>query len=149
MKLIGIAVSLFVLGSAAAHAQTPKTEELLLGDWTCASDSNGAVITGPFTYLAGGKSKMQTTIAISSASVEMSGTGNATWKFLADGKLEETITDFKVASAKSAGQPAPVEPMQEMVDTMVLNQTVTSTVAVDAKKLVLTDNTGTTTTCTR
>ncbi|MDP3739172.1 MAG: hypothetical protein Q8R02_17410 [Hyphomonadaceae bacterium] len=150
MRSTGFAAALFLVACAAvSEAQAPKTEELLVGTWNCSSNSNGAVITGPMTFVAGGKSKVTSNVAIPDATIEMTGTGNGTWKLLPDGTLEEVVTDFKVATAKTAGQPSPVEDMQAMIDAMVVNVPVISTFKLEPKSLVRTDQSGGITSCSR
>ena len=150
MKPIGFALAALLLaGLPVANAQAPKVEEVILGTWSCSANSNGALITGPQTYVAGGKSKVTSNIKITDATIEMTGAGNGTWKLLPNGTLEEVVTDFKVATAKTAGQPSPVEDMQTMVDAMVVNVPVISAFKLDAKSLVRTDQSGGVTTCTR
>lgn len=149
MKLAGPVAALLLATLSVSEAQTPKAGDQLLGKWMCESNDGDTVIKGPFTYLAGGKSTMETTIAVSSAGIEFQGTGNATWTLLPNGKLEEVITDFKVASGKSGGQPVPAATFQPMIDQGVVNQKITSDIKFADKSFVSTDDQGTVTTCKR
>lgn len=149
MKLTGFALAALIVSLGVAEAQTGKPEQALMGTWNCTAESNGAIIKGPYTFLAGGKAKMESTISVPAAELESAGAGNGTWKLLPDGKLEETITDFKVATSKVSGQATTTDDMQAMVDAMVVNVPTALTMKLDAKSLVLTDAMGQVTSCTR
>lgn len=149
MKRAVIAVAVLVASCASA----PKTPaEMLLGKWQCETDSSGVTIKGPFTYVAGGKSAFEASVAGEvgpGMKLDMSGAGEGTWTFLPDGKLEEMITKLTVAKGQVGGQDVPLAMLQGMTDQMIVNQKIASTVEIAPASMTMTSSDGATTNCTR
>ena len=81
--------------------------------------------------------------------VDITATGEASWKFLADGKLEETIINVTVVSGKVGDNNVPPATIQPIVDQVVVNETSTGTVVFNNTSFTSTDEDGVVTTCTR
>ena len=144
--LPALAVSAVLVSVASAQS---ASENALSGLWSCTAEGNGMAATSATTYLAGGKETFDMSIKGDMAGTEFEFTGNgaADWKFEADGKLVETITDFNIKTAKMAGQEVPAADMQAMIAGMIIGQVSTSTVEIKDKTMTLTDQNGTVSAC--
>lgn len=151
MRMLAIAVLPLVLaGPAWAQDASAALETALLGTWKCSGDSNGMKVTGTTNYAAGGSQTFDVSLTggPDGMAMELAGSGTGTWK-LVDGKLLETFTSIKVSSAKLNGQVIPNEQAQPLVEGMVLDQTIASTVEMNTGSMVLVDHENVTHTCTR
>lgn len=146
-----LALSLVACASGPAAGKNSQ----ILGKWTCEAASDGMAIAGVFDYLADGTvrgdAKMDS--EVEDTKVSLTGDVLATWEFLEDGKLRETITSLKVKSAVMGGQAAPpaVIPtlIQPMIDDTVVGQSSVSTVSFTADSFTSTDEEGVVTSCKR
>lgn len=152
MKRILAATIVLALGACATAPAAPKTPaDLLLGKWECKAASEGVTTLAQVDYLAGGKSTVDAKVGVSQGgmAIDIVAMAEGSWKFLDDGKFQETVTKMTVTSGKMGGQDVPPAMIQPMVEQMVVNQTVTSTVAISETSFVSTDTDGVVTTCTR
>jgi hypothetical protein len=152
MKRILFGTAALVALGACASAPAAKTPaEMMLGTWTCKAESEGVTTNADVTYLEGGKTTMKAKVGVvqSGMVIDIDATGDATWKFLEDGKLQETITGMKVISGKMGGNDVPVAMIQPMVEQMVVNQSSTSTAVITPTTMTSTDDDGIVTSCTR
>ena len=151
--LSAYALALGLVACASAPAAGKETQ--ILGKWNCATAADGMAVAGVFDYLADGTVKGDAKLDSEVQGTKVSLTGDivATWEFLEDGMLKETITALTVRSAVMGGQVAPpaVIPtmIQPMINESVVNQSSTSTVAFTADAFTSTDEEGVVTTCTR
>jgi hypothetical protein len=146
----GVAVAAMLAGCASAP--TPKTPaEMILGSWTCKTETDGVTVSGVTTYVAGGTATASVKVTVNQPgmAVDINATADSVWSFLADGKMQETVTKATVLNANMGGQDLPAAMIQPMMDEMVVNQTATSTAIVTPSALTITDEEGTTTNCTR
>lgn len=148
--------SLAVLVSGlAACASAPTPQQQILGKWTCESASEGMAAKGAFEYLADGTIKAEGVLDSEQGGMPASVTADiaGTWRFLEDGRLEETITSMKVKSATMSGMAAPkniIDSMiQPMVNQMVVGQATVSTPEFAGNSYTSTDEDGVVTTCRR
>ncbi len=138
--------------SSAPSAQTPQ--QMVMGKWNCATQTDDIAISGVFDYQANGLAKSTSNIDVNAGAVKIVLTADAdsTWGFGADGKMTETVTAMKLTSAKMGGQdmaPAMVASLvQPMVDGVV-GQSSTTTVAFGDNSFVSTTEEGIVTTCKR
>ena len=155
MKRVLIATVALALGACASGsgatsaAKTPA--EMILGKWNCKATTEGVTTDAAVTYLAGGTATMDAKVGVSQSgmAIDITATADASWKFLEDGKLVETITKMTVTSGTVGGQTAPPAMIQGMVEQMVVNKPTTSTAKITDTSFVSTDESGTVTTCTR
>ncbi len=151
--LSGSALALALAACASAPSATPAT--LILGTWTCSTTSEGMAIAGVLDYRADGTVKGDAMMDADMPGMKASITGDvdATWAFLPDGKLQETITALKVKSAVLDGQAAPAAMIplmiQPMVNESVVNQSSISTAVFAAETFTSTDEEGVVTSCKR
>lgn len=146
----GVAVAAVLAGCASAPA--PKTpSEMILGSWTCKTESEGVTVSGVTTYVAGGTANATVKVSVNQPgmAVDINATADSVWSFLEDGRMQETVTKATVLNASMGGQDLPASMIQPMMDEMVVNQTATSTAVVTPSALTITDEEGTTTNCTR
>lgn len=154
MKRILAAAIVLTLGacaSASAPAAFKAPADLILGKWNCKAAAEGVSTDAVVTYLAGGKSTMDAKVGVNQGgmAIDITANGEGSWKFLEDGKLQETVTKLTVLSGNMGGQTVPPAMIQPMVEQMVVNQTVTSKATISETSLVSTDSDGVVTTCTR
>ncbi len=153
MKHVVFATVALAFGACASGtAPAVKTPaEMILGKWTCKAAAQGISTDAVVTYLAGGAATLDAKIAIAQGgmAVDITATGEASWKFLADGKLEETITNVTVVSGKVGDNNVPPATIQPIVDQVVVNETSTGTVVFNDTSFTSTDEDGVVTTCTR
>lgn len=149
----GLALVLGLAGCATTSGASPATQ--ILGRWTCATTADGMAVAGVFDYSADGSvtgdAKMDSDVQGTKASI--TGDIKATWEFLADGRLKETITALTVKAANLGGQVAPPAMIptmiQPMVSAEVVGQASTSTVEFTADTFTSTDEDGVITSCKR
>lgn len=139
---------------ACASGTAPAAEspaDKILGKWTCKAAAEGMSTEGLVDYGKGGAAGLDAKINFSQGnlSVDVAATGEADWKFLPDGKLEETITKLTVMSGKTGGRDVPPALIQAMVDQLVVNQTSTGIVVFSGASFTSTDENGVVTTCVR
>lgn len=152
MKRIAVAtVALITLGACASTPAAKTPSELILGKWNCKASSEGVTTEAAITYLEGGAATMDANVGINQGgmAIALTGKGDATWKFLPDGKLQETINKLTVTGGKAGGNDVPVAMIQPMVDQMVVNQSTTSTTVITATTMTSTDADNVVTNCTR
>lgn len=152
MKRILVAtVALVSLGACASAPGTKTPAEMILGAWKCKASSEGVNTDAVITYIAGGAATMDAKLGVNQGgmAITLDGKGEATWKFLPDGKIEEKITKLTVTSGKMGGRDVPLGMVQPMVDQMVVNQSVTSTTLITPTTMTSTDDNGVVTSCTR
>lgn len=150
MKRILAATMVLALGACASTASKAPAD-LILGKWNCKAAAEGVSTDAVVTYLAGGKSTMDAKVGVNQGgmAIDITATGEGSWKFLEDGKLQETVTKLTVLSGNMGGQTVPPAMIQPMVEQMVVNQTVTSKATISETSLVSTDDDGVVTNCTR
>lgn len=147
-----LSFAMLVLVSACASA--PKTltpAEMLLGQWSCEVSSGDITTKGVVTYLPDGKATIKANVALAVAgqAAVIEGAGESGWAFVADGKLQETLTSLTVSSGTLGGKPVPTAMIQPMVNNNLLNKATTSTATITSKKMVLDAGDGSPKTCTR
>jgi hypothetical protein len=150
-RIVIAAVALVSLGACASTPAAKSPADMILGTWNCKAESEGVSTDAVITYVKGGTATMDASVGVKQGgmAIDLAGKGDASWKFLPDGKIEETITRLTVTSGKMGGNPVPVGMIQPMVDQMVVNQPVKSTVVFSDASFVSTDEEGVVTTCTR
>lgn len=137
-------------GGATAGAKAPADQ--ILGKWTCTAAPEGMPTEAVIDYIKGGKATAGVKLGVeqSGMKVAIEATGDATWAFLANGKLEETITALNVTKATMNGNNVPPAMIQGMVQQSVVGQKTTSTVVFsDAGYVSTDDESGVVTTCRR
>lgn len=151
--LSGSVMALCLAACASTPIASPATQ--ILGKWNCTTSAEGMAVAGVFDYMADGAVKGQAQMDSDVQGMKASITGDieATWEFLPDGRLKETITALTVKSAKMGGQVAPPamipSMIQPMVNESVVNQTSTSTAVFTADTFTSTDDEGVVTSCRR
>lgn len=136
---------------AACASTPPSPQEQILGNWTCKTDAEGVVVDGLVRYLPDGKGDGKVTVDVSQSGmgIKIEADVLSTWAFLADGKIEESVTKLTVTRGEMGGQDVPSAMIQPMIEEMIVGQKTVSTVKLDANTLSLTDEDGVTTNCTR
>ena len=154
--MVRIAIGALALAAAACSsapaAQTPQ--QMIMGKWTCSTESEGVKISGVFDYLANGLAKSTSNIDVDAGAVKIVLTADAdsTWGFDADGKMTETVTAMKLNSAKMAGQEMDKDMVESLVQPMidqVVGESSTSTVVFGANSYTSTTDDGIVSTCKR
>ncbi len=119
MKRILLATAVLALGACASSggetaAKTPA--DMIVGKWTCSAAPEGIQSDAVVDYIKGGAAKVDAKLAVEQGgmAIEILATGDATWTFLPDGKLEETITKLTVVSGKTGGRDVPPALIQEV-----------------------------------
>ena len=155
MKRVLIATVALALGACASGSGSTSgakmPAEMILGKWNCKATAEGVTTDAAVTYLAGGTATMDAKVGVnqSGMAIDITATADASWKFLEDGELVETITKMTVTGGKMGGQTVPPAMIQGMVEQMVVNKPTTSTAKITETSFVSTDDSGTVTTCTR
>jgi hypothetical protein len=144
----------FLLAACATTPPKPKTpSELLLGTWTCETNTSAVAITAKMTYSADGKE---------AGEMSVGSTGNPTMMFAATGKvdgswtliendtkLQQTLANVTITSAKLNDQIIEPAMAQSMIGPSLAGQSSVTDMKIDDKSLTLTDTSGTATNCTR
>lgn len=160
MKRILLAPVLLTFGvlalgacASSGEAAAPKTPaEMILGKWTCTATPEGIASEAVVDYQKGGAAKVDAKLSVNQGGMaaEILATGDATWAFLPDGKIEETITALNVTKGTMNGNDVPPAMIQGMIQNSVVGQKTTATVVFSDDGFVSTDEgTGTVTTCKR
>ena len=104
VRIISGVLAAIALSACATAPQTPQ--EKILGKWSCSLDMSGLKGAANLTYVAGGTSSGPISFKGESegSDVDITGSVEATWEFLADGQLRETITDFAIKTASFDGE---------------------------------------------
>lgn len=150
--MMRIVVGMTAAALLAACASTPKSpQEQIQGNWACKTNAEGVSVDGAVRYLPDGKGDGKVTVDVSQSGMDIKIEADvaSTWGFLADGRIEESVTKLTVTKGSMAGQDVPVAMIQPMVEEMIVGQKTVSTVKLDANTLSLTDEDGVTTNCTR
>ncbi|HPI49123.1 MAG TPA: hypothetical protein PLH23_12705 [Hyphomonadaceae bacterium] len=153
MKRILLATVALALGACASgpgtSAKTPA--ELILGKWNCKATAEGITTDADVTYLTGGKATMDAKVGVSQSgmAINILAKADASWNFLPDGKLEETITKMTVTKGTMGGNDVPPAMIQGMIEQAVVNQKTVSTAVFTDTSFTSTDESGTVTSCTR
>jgi hypothetical protein len=142
----GVAAAVVLAGCATTP---PTPQQQIVGSWMCKTSSDGAVVDGAVNYRAGGTGTAKVTVAMADVGMQMTADAESSWSIRADGKMEETITKATATSGKMGGQDVPLPMLQEILNEMVGEASV-STFEVTANTLVLVEeDEGVTTSCTR
>ncbi|MEY4784690.1 MAG: hypothetical protein RIR41_2625 [Pseudomonadota bacterium] len=155
MVRIALGAMAFAVAAACASAPEAKTpQQMMTGKWSCATESEGVVISGVFDYQANGLATSTSNIDVDAGAVKIALTANAdsTWGFDADGKMTETVTAMKLTSAKMAGQEMDKDMVESLVQPMidqVVGESSTSTVAFGENSFTSTTEDGIVSTCKR
>ena len=155
MKRILLATAVLALGACASSgsetvAKTPA--DMILGKWTCTAMPEGVASEAVVDYIKGGTAKVDAKLSVNQGgmAVEILATGDATWAFLPDGKLEEGISSLNVTKGTMNGNDVPPAMIQGMIQDSVVGQKTTATVVFSDDGFVSTDvGSGTVTTCKR
>jgi hypothetical protein len=145
----------FVALAACGSAPEPQTpQQMIMGKWTCATESENITISGVFDYQANGLAESQSNIGVDAGAVQIALTADAdsTWGFGVDGKLTETVTAMTLTSATMGGQPMPPDMVESLVQPMidgVVGESSTSTVVFGEGSFVSTTDDDIVTTCKR
>jgi hypothetical protein len=140
------------LAVLAGCATAPTPTQLLLGAWNCQMTAGPATIKGVFNYLPEGKGDFKVNIAgtIGNIPFDAEGHGDASWRLLEeDTKLESKIETLTIDSAKANGQVVAPAMAQSLLGQSLAGQSATSVIKVDKSSLVLTQEDGSATNCTR
>jgi hypothetical protein len=150
MKRPVLFVAVVAASAMSAWGQAPA-EQALLGVWKCETEANGMNVKSSINYAAGGKETFDMVVKgdAGGMSIEFNGAGTADWKFLPDGKMEDTVTGITIAGGKLNGQDVPAPTLQSMIEGMLLNQVSTSTVTIKDKAMTMVDQDNVTSACTR
>ena len=150
-RILAVVGALAWLGACASAPSVKSPADMILGTWNCKAASEGVSTDAVITYVAGGTATMDAKLGVSQGgmAINLDGKGEARWKFLPDGKIEETITKLTVTGGKMGGREVPIGMVQPMVDQMVVNQSVTSTTVITSATMTSTDDNGVVTSCTR
>lgn len=137
--------------SGPAWGQAPSAERVLPGAWTCEAAADGMTVRSSTTYIAGGAQTFDVAVKgdAQGTAIEFTGKGTGNWKFLPDGKMQETVTGITISDGKINGQDVPGPTLQPMIEPTLVNQVSTSTVTIKDKAMTLVDQNGVTTACTR
>jgi hypothetical protein len=151
MKHFAFAVTVVLV---AACATTPKTPaQLLVGTWTCESKSNFGSIKSAMTYAPDGKAGGEMSVAGTgnpTMLIEAAGKVDGSWKLLEnDTKLEQTLANVTVTSAKLNSQAIDPKMAQAMLGSSLAGQSTTTAIKIDAASMTLTSEGGDITSCTR
>lgn len=151
MKKLLIATIALAAGACASAPAAKTPAEQILGVWNCKTSSEGITVEGMNTYSPDGKAKGDAKVAVAQGgmAIDLTATTESSWKFLEDGKLQETVTKMTVTGGKMGGQDVPIAMIQPMVEQMVVNQTMTSTVVFGEGTATITDQENVVTNCTR
>ncbi len=151
MKKLLIATIALAAGACASAPAAKTPAEQIAGVWSCKTSSEGISVEGTNTYAPDGKAAGDAKVNVNQGgmAIDIVATTESTWKFLEDGKLQETVTKMTVKSGKMSGQDVPPAMIQGMVEQMVVNQTVTSTVVFGDSTMTFTDQDNVVTSCTR
>jgi hypothetical protein len=149
MKRIAISTLVLLAGCAT---KPPTTTDLLLGAWNCELTAGPVAIKGVFSYLPEGKGMFNVNISggIGTYQIDAKGEGDATWKLIEDdSKLESKIETVTITEATVNGQTVAPAMAQSLLGQSLAGQSTTSTVKVDKTSLVLTQDDGAATNCSR
>lgn len=151
MKKLLIATIALAAGACASAPAAKTPAEQILGVWNCKTSSEGVKIEGTNTYSPDGKATGDAKVGVAQGgmAIDLTATTESSWKFLEDGKLQETVTKMTVTGGKMGGQDVPIAMIQPMVEQMVVNQTMTATVVFGEGTATLTDQENAVTNCTR
>jgi hypothetical protein len=155
--MIRIAISSVVLAALGACGSTPEPrtpQQMIMGKWTCETESENITISGVFDYQANGLAQSQSSIGVDAGAVKIALTANAdsTWGFGEDGKMTEMVTAMRLISATMAGQPMPTDMVESLVQPKidgVVGQSSTSTVVFGENSFTSTTDEDIVTTCKR
>jgi hypothetical protein len=148
VRIVSGAFAAILLSACASAPPTP--DQLIVGRWTCKTESEGVIVDSVVSYLAGGKADGEVLLKLDQPgmAVNLRARAESTWAMLADGQMEETLTKVSVISGTMNGGDVPAAMMQPIIAGME-GQTTLSDVAVTATTLKLTEDRGTVTNCTR
>lgn len=151
MKKFLIATIALTVGACASGPAAKTPAEQITGIWNCKTSSEGITVAGTNTYSPDGKATGDATVNVNQGgmAIDIVATTESNWKFQEDGKLMETVTKMTVKSGKMSGQDVPPAMIQGMVEQMVVNQTVTSTVVFGEGTMTFTDQDNVVTSCKR
>jgi len=154
MKRIVLGIASVLLAACATTPPKPKTPaEMLLGTWNCETKSSAVAINAKMTYAPEGKASGDISVGSSSNPTMMfaaTGKVEGGWKLLEnDTKLEQTIANFTITTAKLNDQTIEPAMAQAMIGPSLAGQSSVTTMKMDDKTLTLTDTTGNVTNCTR
>lgn len=151
MKKLLIATIAVAAGACASTPAAKTPADQILGVWNCKTSSEGITVEGTNTYSPDGKATGDAKVNVNQGgmAIDIMATTESSWKFQPDGKLQETVTKMTVKSGKMSGQDVPPAMIQGMVEQMVVNQTVTSTVTFGEGTMKFTDQDDVVTNCTR
>lgn len=140
-----------VLGASCA-TKPPTTADLLVGTWTCESKPNFGAIKSTITYSPDGKANAKMSVAGSGGALaaEAEGDVEGAWKLVEEGaKLEQSIANVTITSAKLNGQTVDPGMAQAMIGPYLSGQSATTAIKVDQANLTLTNADGNVTACAR
>lgn len=152
MKRVALGIASLLLAACAATPKPKTPAELLLGAWTCETKSSSVVISAVMTYSPDGKAAGNISVASANPTMMFAATGkvDGSWKLLEnDTKLEQTIANATITSAKLNDQTVEPAMAQAMIGPSLAGQSSVTTMQLDDKTLTLTDATGNVTNCTR
>lgn len=155
MVRIAVATITFTLLSACASAPEAQTpQQMVMGKWTCATESENVAINGVFDYQANGLATSTSNIDVDAGAMKIAivASADSTWGFGDDGKMTETVTGMKLTSAKMGGQDMPADMVSSLVQPMidgVVGQSSTTTVVFGDNSFVSTTEEGIVTNCKR
>jgi hypothetical protein len=155
--MVRIALGTMALAIAAACASAPETQtpqQMIIGKWTCATETDDIGISGVFDYQANGLAKSTSSIDVDAGAVTIVLTADAdsTWGFNADGTMTEKVTAMTLTSAKMGGQEMDQDMVASLVQPMidqVVGESSTTTVVFGENSFVSTTEEGIATTCKR
>lgn len=153
VRMISGVLAAVVLSACATTPQSPQ--ERILGPWSCSLDMSGLKGSANLTYAPGGTSSGPISFSGEAEGIEVDITGDveASWEFLADGKLRESITDFSIKTASFDGEVMSPAMIAGMIEPM-LAETITggesiAEVTFEGNTMTLTGDGADPTLCTR
>ena len=154
MKRVLLGVTALLFAACATTPPKPKTPaEMLLGTWTCETKSSGVAINAKMTYSQDGKAAGDISVGSSGNPTMMfaaTGKVEGSWKLLEnDTKLEQTIANITITTAKLNDQTIEPSMAQAMIGPSLAGQSSVTAMKMDDRTLTLTDTTGNVTNCTR
>jgi hypothetical protein len=154
MKRAVLGIAFIFLAACGTTPSKPKTPaDLLLGTWSCETKSGAVAINAKMTYSPDGKAAGEMTVGGAGNPTMMfaaAGKVDGSWKLLEnDTKLEQTIANVTITSAKLNDQTIEPAMAQSMIGSSLAGQSSVTTMKIDDKTLTLTDASGTVTNCTR
>lgn len=150
MKIFGMAACCAVAVFATGTAMPQTQAEMIVGAWNCSADTEDGVVSGQMVYKADG-----TTDAVLKIEMDIDGSNlvaqvgtKSSWKLPGGGVIEEQILEAVLYSARVDGVDLPEDVRADIEDSLV-EELGPSSIELSSTQMVLVDEQGTRTVCTR